>query len=436
MILRSNVIALLAIYLLGTNYTFSSYMTGGLETQLHTFLVTASLYLGLYFFENKKYDELFKASLLSVLFALAIMTRLDSGIFCGILYVAILFGLYSKENLAGKKFSFLVALSLPGFLMLGVWFLFKLKYYGDIFPNTYYVKMDSFTKASIHRGFWFLLLFFRNYFLIPFMLIGLYLYRKVIFHKSLAIMLLMIGLWIVYVLRVGGGFMEFRLLVPIIPLIFIIVSSIIFYTRNTNAQILLIVLISIGAVYHPWTFNTTYGIESVESLNDRIVGVFSDWANIGRTLGKTFGEAKSPVTIAVGAAGAIPYYSKLQTVDMLGLNDKWVAKNGHRIIDKPGHRCRAPFEYLLKRKVNLVIGHPLVAPQYYPPVNSIMAFWHRSVPLKTSMIPEDAKVIELPLESGCKVYMLYLTQHDYIDEKIKSLGLKTNPLKLPEPKKK
>ena len=41
---ESQATALLAIILLGTNYTFSSYMTGGLETQLQTFLIVLATY--------------------------------------------------------------------------------------------------------------------------------------------------------------------------------------------------------------------------------------------------------------------------------------------------------------------------------------------------------------------------------------------------------
>src|SRR5882762_3449189 len=37
--------SLISIFFLGTNYTFSAYMTGGLETQLQTFLITCTTYM-------------------------------------------------------------------------------------------------------------------------------------------------------------------------------------------------------------------------------------------------------------------------------------------------------------------------------------------------------------------------------------------------------
>ncbi len=42
MFLRSRFIGLVTVILLGTNYSFSSYITGGLETQLQSFLIVLS----------------------------------------------------------------------------------------------------------------------------------------------------------------------------------------------------------------------------------------------------------------------------------------------------------------------------------------------------------------------------------------------------------
>ena len=63
-------------------------------------------------------------------------------------------------------------------------------------------------------------------------------------------------------------------------------------------------------------------------------------------------------SIATTAAGTIPFYSRLYTVDILGLNDEWVAHNvparGHR----PGHTRVAPESYLASKSVDFLIYHP------------------------------------------------------------------------------
>jgi hypothetical protein len=65
--------------------------------------------------------------------------------------------------------------------------------------------------------------------------------------------------------------------------------------------------------------------------------------------------------IATTMAGGIAYYSRLPTLDQLGLTDREVARHGVPV--KPirrGHAKRAPTSYLLDRGVNLVIHHPRI----------------------------------------------------------------------------
>src|SRR4051812_41830546 len=75
-LLASRSLALLTVILLGTNFTFSSYATGGLETQLQAFLFISSLCL---FLECQKQPRSYlKLVLLSFIFCAAVLTRPDS----------------------------------------------------------------------------------------------------------------------------------------------------------------------------------------------------------------------------------------------------------------------------------------------------------------------------------------------------------------------
>ena len=58
--------------------------------------------------------------------------------------------------------------------------------------------------------------------------------------------------------------------------------------------------------------------------------------------------------IAVNAAGAIPYYSERPAIDMLGLNDRHIARNGEVAEGPAGHR-RQDASYVLSRKPTFVI---------------------------------------------------------------------------------
>lgn len=130
-----------------------------------------------------------------------------------------------------------------------------------------------------------------------------------------------------------------------------------------------------------------------------------------------------PVIIATRTIGAIPYYSKLQTIDMYGLNDRWVARNGVTVGKRPGHTRYTTHEYLLKSNVNLVLGPPRVKAITDVPTRDPQKFILTLT--DTSLLPDVSKIIEIPLNSNYKIEVLYLKQHNFIDETLKKLNLKT-----------
>jgi len=70
------------------------------------------------------------------------------------------------------------------------------------------------------------------------------------------------------------------------------------------------------------------------------------WAETGRWLR---GVARPGDTLATGAAGALPYHAELPTVDLLGLCDAYVAREGSALGVRPGHYREASVEYVLRR---------------------------------------------------------------------------------------
>jgi len=130
------------------------------------------------------------------------------------------------------------------------------------------------------------------------------------------------------------------------------------------------------------------------------------------------------VIIAVTAAGAVPYYSNLTTIDMRGLNDKWIAKNGINIGTRPGHTKYTTSEYLIEQNVNIIVGSPNVMLILDLPIKDPNAY----IALAGATLPVEAKVLEIPLNAHFKVLVLYIKQHQYIDQCIENLGLKTYSL--------
>ena len=417
LLLPSRSHALLTVILLGLNYTFSSYATGGLETQMQTSLLLACCFLAIQSIITRHWGTR-RLVTLSSISALALLTRLDSSLICTVVFCFSMWYILRENTEPRRKVQSLLLLLGPFAFVIGAWFVWKLTYYGNILPNSFYIKVA--TGSSLMHGLEYLYLFGLSYFLLPFPLIGFVTLESVFKNWSapIALLLCIVLLWLGYVVKIGGDFMEFRFLVPILPMFFILIvwmmdTSI----KDGYLRASLILLIVIGNLHHAYAFDydPDHGIEPIHQLNGHLFDQDKNWIGIGKALGAAF-EDDTSITIATTAAGAIPYYSRLKTVDMLGINDKWIATSGYFIGFTPGHQRIAPFDYLVKCNVNIVISHPLVLSA---------SERVRHVPFLPGM-QEDAlsktKVLEIPLDSVYRVIGLYLTPNPSVDQAIRKNG--------------
>ena len=103
-----------------------------------------------------------------------------------------------------------------------------------------------------------------------------------------------------------------------------------------------------------------FSVESITQMRNHLYQKNENWIGIGKRLHEIFPTNKSSVVIGVTAAGAIPYFSELKTIDLLGLNDVYIAKKGLNIGKISGHTKGPSFDYLKNSKINLLIGHPQI----------------------------------------------------------------------------
>jgi hypothetical protein len=47
------------------------------------------------------------------------------------------------------------------------------------------------------------------------------------------------------------------------------------------------------------------------------------------------------------------------------------------------------------------------------------------IPVRPELVPDRAVVLEIPVDHGCKIMVLYLTPHDAIDKLVEERGLRT-----------
>ncbi len=422
LVLQEDFLALIAVLLLGTNFTFSSFATGGLETQMQTALLLISTFIVLQNRADRQWT-LWRMLMLGFLFSLALLTRLDSAVILFILSLITVYELYNFPLSNPKKAALLAAWTAPILFIVGSWFLWRFNFYGQLLPNTFYVKVSSGT--SILRGGYYFAVFLASYWLLPFLILALIVYKKLWAQRSGSILILaaIVLTWSLYIFSLGGDFMEFRFMTPILPALMILLTWLIFTgLQRTLWRTITILLVISGSFYHMLTFESVPGIGSIPGLKGYMENPHQNWDGIGRTLGDHFQGCADPVTIAVRPAGAIPYYSGLNSIDMLGLNDPWIARNGLVLGSMPGHQRIAPFDYLQQQEVNLIIGHPVLEEDDLqidgPGETAVARFMVYLDASNPHPLPEDARFLAIPIANNYNLTALYLNRNACIERAI------------------
>ena len=430
----------LVLLCLGTNFSFISCATGGIETHMHLCLLMASAY---YFLRVALHDDCSTVNLLrlSCLLGLAFVTRMDSSVlilcvvpsaFCCIFF--------TKQHVS--KFRLIAALTIPSSFIAAGYLVFRVFYFGDIFPNVYYAKAG--VDTVLIRGFNYIFCFYHNYMLETVLAVTaagflvLLLHRRSRYPRRFVGSFVTIGLifvlWNCYVLKVNGDYMEFRLMVPALPflaLLFCCACSVLFKYKLFLYVLLILLCMNnlkifyinhmIDDIHHHRRFMTLHypipvGVESVRSLNDNLWDESRAWVDIGKTLGRVFNFSQE-IKIAVMPAGAIPFYSRLPTLDMLGLNDRWVARHGFLLSSVPGHSRMATPEYLLESNVNLVIALPYLVNH----ADAEQAARQLSLDyfyMRDDVLPDQSRLLCIPVNPAKSIIVLYLQRHQVIDDAI------------------
>ncbi|HWR97489.1 MAG TPA: hypothetical protein VN317_03635 [Candidatus Methanoperedens sp.] len=423
-----------ALLMLGTNYTFSAYATGGLETSLHTLTVLLSLHLA-----YRAYAAMAPALLaaFSVAAAAAVLTRLDSVLLISAPALALLWRSLrlpdQTDRGRGIRRRRALALVLPGAAPLAAWFAWKAHYYGELLPLTFYAKQGAEVGVTVKQGFFFLFEYVKSYWMFPQVLLLLFFARALWQGEVTRWFALGCGLWWLYVVWFGGDFMEFRLMVVVLPAwVICLVSVLAREVGNRRARYAMtgaIVVLAIGGSWHHQVrFTYARGIESVANLQAHVSS--QRWARVGEALHDAFRGHEDEVTVAVTAAGAIPFYAGVRVVDMLGLNDTWIARHGLRVRTQPGHERTAPFAYLVRSGVNLVIAQPIVLPsdRYFDLSRGLDLRHFHIFDARPEDLPASSRLIEIPIGEGYKVMAISLVPNARVDKAMLEGGWRSIPL--------
>jgi len=347
---------------------FAAWCTGGLETSFYTFLT----FLGAFFFlSGLKEPRYFAFSGIS--FALVCLTRLDGLIFAGVTFFFLCcLTLVGKRTGPRSLWAWSFAFGMP-FLVYFVW---RWHYYGAFLPNTFYVKAGG--GGLMGQGLLYLLEFVRRFRIWLAVIPLAFLARRLTPGlKTIVIyfgfLILVFGLYVAYV---GGDFMDmFRFLVPVLPPFCFLVqegfrSMYRFLHSPTGkarrrsrvkstlpaAEVLLIGM-GIFFLVHPSREST--GVWNRAGMDS--IGLLRVYANVWSKAGLMFKSTTGPgESLSTTAAGAIPYYSEMYTIDELGLTLRAHSHLKLRETVRAGHGKMVTVEYLLFRRPTYIIGHPLI----------------------------------------------------------------------------
>ena len=402
----------LALGLVCSSATFAVWTSGGgLETRQFTlFIVLAVVSLALY--RRNRWGLL--AASLSL--AAASLTRPE-----GPLIAALCCGWFVIQSMADagrlrpdwRGMAYLIA---PCAILIAAHFLFRYGYYGEWLPNTYYAKyvrpwyelgFQYLSAAAVETGL---------YLLLPLAWVGLRQRWREGRDGSYALVLLLVIVYSVYVMRIGGDHFEYRPLDFYWPLLalpaatgivhlgrriaditrtfirgrviwgtpawaLLIFAPVLFYANTIQAILLLEGLndpkqppIELTAANYRWLLAAP-GMPALNAVSydlrlragqhfvarfphhrrsaNKRMTQYQPYANMPR------GIITSDAVMAEGAAGIMPYYvPDLRFIDGYGLTDATIARNP---VDKPNeqrliaHDRKSPPGYLAERGVNIYV---------------------------------------------------------------------------------
>lgn len=255
-------------------------------------------------------------------------------------YLAVI--IYQFISTANNRIKTALYTLIPLILFLSVQTLFRWFYYGELLPNTYYLKMTGYPFfLRLSRG----LIVFSNFawktnwilFLMPITLI----FSKK--YKFLKLLFLIILGQIFYSIYIGGDAWVWlgacnRFIVIAMPLFFILfslsVSEVLNHIKHQlsikSEPVRLKIYLFLFLLLSLFSFNSLNGLDwllfkpSVETL------VRKSRLELGLHI-KEFTKPKAKVAVVL--AGTMPYFVDRRYVDLLGKNDKKIARGEMRTFD-------------------------------------------------------------------------------------------------------
>lgn len=342
-------ILLITLFFYTMSGTVSIWSMAGLEQPLVAFL---SLWAVVKYFDFRDFEINSSLWYSSLALGLLCITRPDGVI------LSVVIGIYhliaNKSNLKVAIANVLKLAVFPIILYFGQ-LLFRIYFYGELVPNTALVKVTpSFFHALSGLKYNLKFIYSISTLFIPFAIFAVLLIRNN--NKRINLLLSILTVWFFYLVFVGGDiFMAFRHHFYSIVFIILVLAEGLnellesnYYKRKKKLFQLLFAVSGLIFLYQQ--FEYIY-YEDIETFT---------WTSNQKTLAlelKATFEKEQPL-IAVDAAGSLPYWTMFPSLDMLGLNDYYIARHKPNNMGGGyiGHELGDP-EYTLDQKPDIIQLH-------------------------------------------------------------------------------
>jgi len=305
--------ALIAAAWVAVNPAVHYWSVAGLETGLFTFLVTCAL------------ERLLAGSALSWnLLALATLTRPEGG-----LIFVICAGWYVSRDISSFKRRWQQP-AMYYVLPLVPFALFKLYYYGSLFPNPFYAK-TGFSPEYWQSGIGYLWLYLQHFGLwglLPgVMVLGVFRAR---WKASLGLMAIVWLVYTMYIVSIGGDVLRaHRFFVPVWPVFAVaVIGAVVTLAHTLHRKTIILwgtAIIGAGIAAYQWFYPQEYFLTS-RGLELSIVEKMRSVASLLK------GTDNRNFSICASTIGRLGYDLEGHTlIDMLGLTDSTVARHPETI---------------------------------------------------------------------------------------------------------
>lgn len=283
-------------------------------------------------------------------FALLCWARLDGPVFVAAAVAA--FFLSDGFNRDALRKASGLALLPVAFCLLQV--VFRLVYYGEFIPNTALVKFAPSGKHALD-GWGYLRA--GAFTLSPLVAVAavsaaLSLFKNFM-RARVRFLVALTSAWAAYLVAIGGDiFPAWRHFVPLVVLLVLLaMTGAEWVTRHAGRALYAATTMSCALLLVLFFWLQLRDEENFRAISERWEW---DGEAVGLMLKRAFGDAQP--LMAVDPAGALPYWSELPTLDMLGLNDHYLPRHPPPDLGRGpiGHEL-GDGRYILERKPDLVI---------------------------------------------------------------------------------